>query len=154
MQIVEITPDNYKQARALSVSAEQIDFVAPVEASLADAFVYKGAQFRLAQHDEQIIGYTLVYPFEGDGQQIVNIIRLMIDQQWQGQGFGRKLLQAVLTWVLTFDPAPDLIRISVVPENTIALTLYKSVGFVEHGMEHGELVLQLDPATITQQQEK
>ena len=104
MKLVEITPDNYKQARALALHPEQENFVAPVIESLADAYVFKAAEFRLAVHEEQVIGYTVIFPFEADGKQVVNIVRMMIDKGWQGQGFGRKLLQTVLDRIAHLRP--------------------------------------------------
>ncbi len=141
MKLVEITPENYQAAEAMSVKPEQADFVATVIESLADVFVYKTPEFRLAVHDGHVIGYAVIVLRERDGKPCVTILRMMIDQKWQGQGFGRKLLNLTCDWIRERHPAVDCLRISVAPENSVATALYKSVGFVESGMENGELAL-------------
>ena len=40
---------------------------------LADAFVYEGAQFRVAYADDQPVGFTLIYPFSEGEQRIVDL---------------------------------------------------------------------------------
>ncbi len=36
------------------------------------------------------------------------------------------------------------LRISTLPDNTVALSLYRSVGFQERGLESGEIALYMD----------
>ena len=42
-------------------------------------------------------------------------------------------------------PAPDLLRISTLPENEVALGLYLSMGFEIQGTEDGEVALYRRP---------
>jgi len=141
LQLVPIGPDNHLAARALTVDPAQERFVASVDKSLADAYVYQTAEFRIACIDETPVGYVLVFPFQQQARQLVNIVRLMIDARFQGRGHGRQLLQATLEWIGTFSPAVDTIRIATLPDNAAALSLYKSLGFVEQGIEDGEIAL-------------
>lgn len=143
MKLVEITPENYQAAEAMSVKPEQSDFVATVIESLADVFVYKTPEFRLAVHDETVIGYAVIVLRERDGKPCVTIMRMMIDQNWQGKGFGRKLLSLTFDWIRERHPTVDCIRIASAPENTVATALYKSAGFVEAGLENGDIALYL-----------
>lgn len=143
IKLREITPDNYQEARKLDVRPDQQNFVAPIIKSLADAFVYKQDRFRLAYAGEAIVGYTLITPYQREGRQYINIIRLMIDQKYQGRGLGRALLKETLQWIDTFEPKPEIIRISAVPENEPAIALYKSEGFIAADIEEGELALYL-----------
>ena len=51
----EITPENQQEVRALKVQPQQVKFVADVDKSLADAFVWKDAQVRAAYLDDVIV---------------------------------------------------------------------------------------------------
>ena len=144
LALVPISPENYQLALSLSVRPDQEDLVAPVQKSLADAYVYPDARFRLAFLDDIPVGYVLLFPFDSDRGRTVNVVRLMIDQHFQAQGLGRKLLGACLDWIRTFEPAVDVVRISTLPRNHLALALYESTGFVRSRMEDGEIALYLD----------
>ena len=139
-----VTPDNYDDALGLRIRPDQQRFVAPVVKSLADAYVYQGAIARVARLDNAAIGFLLLYPFEKDGQPSVNIVRLLIDEAYQGKGWGRKLLEVALDLAGTLTPSPQRIRISTAPDNTVALALYRSAGFEEAGLEEGEVALWRD----------
>jgi diamine N-acetyltransferase len=141
IELLPITPENHLSARELRVRPDQEQFVAGIEKTLADAFVWKSGEFRVAFHEGVPVGYVLVFPFEQDGQQVVNIVRLMVDVQFQGKGLGRGLLNKTLEWIGSFTPFVDLVRISTLPQNQVAVTLYKSSGFIERGVEDGEIAL-------------
>ncbi len=95
----------------------------------------------MAFEADEPVGYILVFPFTNNGNRIVNIARLMIDARFQGRGLGRQLLNVALNWISQFSPKVDLVRISTLPDNNIALSLYKKSGFVEERTEDGEIVL-------------
>jgi diamine N-acetyltransferase len=137
----DITPDNHLDVRSLEVQPHQQDFVATVEKSLADAFVWKDALARAGYENDKPVGFVLIFPFDRDDQRIVNIVRLLVGGEFQGRGIGKELLRETLKWIDTL--CPDTVRISTVPENEVALSLYKQMGFVESGMEDGEIVLYL-----------
>lgn len=141
LSLEPITPENQRSVRDLSVREDQRKYVATVEQSLADAYVWKESSFRAAYSNGSPVGYILVFPFTESDQRIVNIVRLMIDARHQGSGLGRALLRATLEWIESFNPVVDKVRISSVPENHVALSLYRSEGFEEAGIESGEVAL-------------
>ncbi len=141
IELHPITPENHAAARKLAVAPEQRNFVATIDKSLADAYVYKDALFRIAFHNDQPVGYVLVFPFDKGEKRVVNIVRLMIDAQFQGQGLGRALLNKTLAWIDSLTPTPDEVRISTLPANVRALTLYRSAGFEGSALEDGEVAL-------------
>ena len=140
-----IDEENHKALRALRVHPRQENFVATVEASLADAYVYPDAEFRGVFAGDEPVGYVMIFPFDRDGLRVVNIVRLMIAAPHQGRGLGRAALETTLAWIRGLTPDVDLIRISVVPENEVALGLYLSFGFETKGMEDGEVALYRRP---------
>ena len=143
IELVPITPENYELAMSLAVGEDQQAFVASVQKSLADAYVYKESIFRIAYQDKIPVGYLLLFPYEKDRLQHVNIVRLMIDQKHQGQGLGRSLLHAALQMITSLKPPAKVVRISTLPTNSVAISLYRSHGFIERGMEEGEIALYL-----------
>ena len=59
----------------------------------------------------------------------MNLIRLMIDAQHQGQGYGRAALAAILA-AIKQQYGPQTIWLSISPSNAAAERLYKSFGFM------------------------
>lgn len=143
IRLVTISPENYEFASSLSVCEDQQNFIATIQKSLADAYVYKDAEFRLALNMDTIVGYVLIFPYISDGKQFVNIVRLMIDCQHQRQGLGRSLLQECLHWIQEAYPSVSTIRISTSLDNEAAIALYENIGFVEKGIEKDEITFYL-----------
>jgi diamine N-acetyltransferase len=143
LELVPISPENYESALSLSVRPDQADLVASVQKSLADAYVYSDSLFRIAMVDGVPVGYLLLFPFDSERGRTVNIVRFMIDEGFQGQGLGRRLLDLCLEWIKTLEPAVEIVRVSTLPWNEPALALYENSGFERSGMEDGEIALYL-----------
>ena len=95
----EITSDNYSQVLNLKISPEQevAKFVSPVVRSLADAWFYReeGITYPKAIYaDEDLVGF-IMYELDPEEQQVF-IWRFLIDQRYQGKGYGRQTIEAVL----------------------------------------------------------
>ena len=95
----EITSDNYSQVLNLKISPEQeaAKFVSPVVRSLADAWFYReeGITYPKAIYaDEDLVGF-IMYELDTEEQQVF-IWRFLIDQRYQGKGYGRQTIEAVL----------------------------------------------------------
>jgi diamine N-acetyltransferase len=149
LNLEAVTPDNYDAALELRVLPEQEKFVAPIMKSLADCTVYPEAELRVAREGEGegLVGYVMIFPFLREGENLVNVVRLMIDERHQGHGLGRVLLNTTLNRIPEFSPAVERVRISTHPENAAALSLYQSVGFVRADIEDGEVALYKAPET-------
>jgi ribosomal protein S18 acetylase RimI-like enzyme len=135
-----ITPENYRECLALEVGEDQRGFVAPNVKSLAEAWVFRGAE-PLAIYDAgTMIGFVMLFPHETEAW---TILRFMIDARHQGQGHGRAALDLVVAELAR--RGHRRARLTVVPENARARRLYGRAGFVETGeISGGELVLVLD----------
>ena len=138
-----VSPQNYKETLGLSVAKDQKHLIEPVVQSLADAFVWSALP-RVARRGDALVGFVLVFPFELDGEPVVNIVRFMIEQRHQRQGLGRELMAVTLDWIRSLDPTPVRVRISAVPENETALRLYRAAGFEGSELEDGEVALWRD----------
>lgn len=76
----------------------------------------------LIEKDEKVVGYI---SYEIKSEKHVYLGDLVIDPEYQGQGFGRE----ALTHVLQELEKTERIDLTVHPENNVALKLYLSLGF-------------------------
>ena len=140
----ELTQDNWEACIDLKVHPEQENFVASNLYSIAESQFYPGCIPLAVYDDETLVGFIM---YEPDPESLIEgayfISRLMIDYNFQGKGYGRVAIQQVIER-LKKSPDCRVIRTSYVPENTIAKTLYLSLGFVPTGeVNDGEIVVQL-----------
>lgn len=68
------------------------------------------------------------------------IDRFMIDKKHQGNGYGTKALEMVISTIKQ-DKTHHRIKISTNPDNTTARNLYAKLGFVETGELHDDEAL-------------
>ena len=133
-----VTAANWRALIKLKVREDQNHFVASNLYSIAEA------QFGF--EDE---GHWDFYPFGAyDGDEPVGfvmycfnfnhsrfqafIMRLMVDDKFQGKGYGREIMRQVLDGFRA-DGRIKNVGISYEPENEVARKLYASLGFIEPG---------------------
>lgn len=95
----EITSDNYSQVLNLKITPEQeaAKFVSPVVRSLADAWYYReeGITYPKAIYaKDDLVGF-IMYDLDPEAQQVF-IWRFLIEQRYQGKGYGRQTIETVL----------------------------------------------------------
>lgn len=99
LSLREITGDNYFQVLELKISPEQeaAKFVSPVVRSLADAWYYRdeGITYPKAIYaKEDLVGF-IMYDLDPEEQHVF-VWRFLIDQAFQGKGYGRQTIETVL----------------------------------------------------------
>ena len=150
-EIRPVTKNNWRELIRLKVREDQTHFVASNLYSIAEA-----------QFGDEYDGHWDLYPygiydgdtpvgflmyglnFEHPSQQAF-IIRLMVDEKYQGKGYGRFGMEKALE-MFRLDERIQAVGISYEPENDSARKLYADLGFRETGrMIEGEVeaVLQL-----------
>ena len=95
----DITGDNYFQVLELKITPEQeaAKYVSPVVRSLADAWFYReeGIAYPKAVYaDEDLVGF-IMYELDTEEQQVF-IWCFLIDQRYQGKGYGRQTIEVVM----------------------------------------------------------
>ncbi len=135
-----ITPQNFQQCIDLKVADGQENFVAANLMSIAQAKIYPTANPLAVYHKDEMVGFVM-FGFDPDEGQYY-LVRLMIDAQHQGKGFGKAATLAVIEKMKQIEDCRE-IYLSFVPENTGAEKLYSSVGFERTGRisENGEVVM-------------
>lgn len=144
LRLVEIDRYNYLSVLDLSVSSEQKSFVASNQYSLAQAYVQPECVPLALYAENKPIGFAMYSLDENDHQYW--IYRLMIDQRYQGVGYGREAMKLLIERIRELmDDEHKRIFISFEPENEIAKSLYESLGFVPDGrILYGEVVYFLE----------
>ncbi|AFY99417.1 GNAT family N-acetyltransferase [Calothrix sp. PCC 6303] len=136
----EITKDNWRDILRLKVAPYQEQFVASNAMSIAEAhFNPEVAWFRAIYAGDVPVGFLML---EDDVvRQEYFLWRFMIDEQYQGRGYGRKALELFFAHVKT-RPGADAIETSCVPAKGSPGLFYEKMGFVYTGQEeNGELVM-------------
>ena len=137
----EVTRDTVRTICNLHVSKKQEQFVAPNAVSMAEAYFSKEAWFRAIYADETPIGFVMLWENLTDG--IYFLWRFMLDERFQGKGYGRKALELVLERIRQTPKAKELHTCYVKGEGS-PQPFYAKMGFTETGkMLEGEHEMKL-----------
>ncbi|MEO8355766.1 MAG: GNAT family N-acetyltransferase [Chloroflexota bacterium] len=143
LSIQPVSRDNWRALARLKVREDQAHFVASNVYSIAEArFGFDEADgshwemYTLGIYDAEIPVGFLMYGYNFSTQDFqAFIIRLMVDANHQGKGYGRFGMQKMLE-IFRQDERIKTVGISYEPENEAARKLYASLGFVETGEIH------------------
>ncbi len=81
----------------------------------------------VATENEKIIGHGVLSVAAGES----HLLNLAVDQNYQGQGIGRKMLTHLMD--IARIKSADMILLEVRPSNKAAIHIYESIGFNEIG---------------------
>jgi diamine N-acetyltransferase len=138
----EITKETVRQIVQLRVTPTQERFVASNGMSIAEAhFSPEIAWFRAVYAGEIPVGFVML---DVDPSKPPFLWRFMVDTRYQGMGFGRRALEALIAHVRT-DAGVTQLLTSCVPGDGSPCPFYERMGFVDTGIvEDGERVMRLD----------
>ena len=139
----EITNANIWKVCTLEPFEEQKDFVAENIQSLAEAYATRnegGNALPLAVYnDETLVGFIMIGKGTVGNEKESELIkknyslwRLMIDKKYQGKGYGKRVVLALLDRLRT-EYSCDTIYLSVYETNSHAIHLYQQIGFHFNG---------------------
>ena len=147
IKLEKVTNENYEAVSQLSVHEHQVEELDwDITAELQDYLNNeKNEEIIFAiYHNATPIGLVEIGSYE-NGQDNYNhqkygdkvtyeIQRMMIDGAYQGKGFGKQALPAIIDYIKTFPHGlADAITVTYFLSNMVAKSLYQSVGFVETG---------------------
>ncbi|MBR6918654.1 MAG: GNAT family N-acetyltransferase [Clostridia bacterium] len=130
-----VAEDNFIDAFNLKLAPGQESFVSHPVRSLAQAYVYRDQCKPFGIYSDGVmVGYVMVI-YDYDVPEY-DIWHMMIDEKYQGRGFGAAALDLVLDYIET-KPFGDSDRVTLTcnKDNVRALYLYKSKGFEETGAQ-------------------
>ena len=133
IRLTEVTEDNWLEAAGLSVKDSQKNYVAPVTGILARGYVYQDCNARIyvIEKDGTIVGVSLVREFT-DEPLGYDLQQFMIDQRYQGKGYGSEALGLILN-ELRKEGHYDHVEVCVKKDDSAAIRLYEKNGFVDSG---------------------
>ena len=153
IQLRKVDIQNVWGILALTVSDNQKNFVATNTESIVEAYcaiTNGGTALPFGIYEEDtLVGFTMISYGCDDWEDAPAIAkdnyaiwRLMIDQRFQGKGYGRAAMAAVLDLICTFPCGKaEYCMLSYEPENTVAKALYHSFGFRENGEMDGDEIV-------------
>ncbi len=137
-----VTGRNLYDVLDLKVADSQTLSVAPNSVSLAEACYQRFAWQRAIYADDTLVGYLLLY--DNPEKPEYYLWRLMVDERYQGRGFGRSAVEQLIEYVRGRPGAQEL-TVSYVPGDGSPQPFYSSFGFVDTGEIHdGENLMRLD----------
>ena len=153
IRLEEITNKNIWKVCTLEPFENQKDFVAENVYSLAEAYATRNEgnnALPLAVYkDDVLIGFVMIGKGTVGNEDESDLIkenyclwRLMIDKNFQGKGYSKQTIDAVIDLVKTYPYGPaEKIWLSYEPENKHARDIYLRYGFVENGEMCGDEIV-------------
>lgn len=145
VELREINDTNKAECVALSVSAEQAQYISPNADSLKEAEALSEIARPFAVYiDGKMAGFTM-FAFDeiNDDPDRYWLWRLMIGDGFQGRGYGSAALKVIIDYFR--ENGADEITLSTKESNTAALRLYHKFGFRENGEMNGEEIVLKKP---------
>jgi len=138
----EITAETVRAVMRLKVASAQAHFVAPNANSIAEAhFSPERAWFNAIYANETPVGFVMLY--DDPDAPTYFLWRFMIDQRYQGRGYGTRALRLLVEHVRA-RPDATVLGVSYVPGDGSPETFYKKFGFTDTGeMDEDEVIAQL-----------
>jgi diamine N-acetyltransferase len=140
LSLREVTRESLRDVLRLKVAPEQERFVASNAVSIAQASFYpESAWFRAIYAGETPIGFVMLEDRPTEAK--YHLWRYMIDQRFQGHGYGARALELVMAHVRTRPGATEF-SLSCVPGDGGPGPFYEKLGFLYTGeVDDGELVM-------------
>ncbi|MDT9721569.1 GNAT family N-acetyltransferase [Paenibacillus sp. ClWae2A] len=136
-----ITKINEFECINLKPREDQLDLVA----SNADSLIHATKEITSKPYgifaEDQMVGFIL-FDNEIYNDGYYWILRFMMDEKYQGKGYGKLAIQEVVRMLQERSDCRQ-IRVSHVPHNIAANALYKRIGFQETGEleDNGDIIL-------------
>lgn len=137
-----MTRENLNRVLNLNITEDQNGFVASNAKSIAQAYFYpEVAWFRAIYADETVVGFLMLE--DNPKEPSYFLWRLMVDERYQGLGFGHRGVELLIDYVKTRPNATKLVT-SCVPGDKGPLQFYRMLGFEPTGESFdGEDVMEL-----------
>lgn len=143
----EVTEDNFHEVIGLKVGEAQAKFVAPNVKSLAECWLYREDDdvfpYAVYNEHEEMVGFLLL-DLDKEKREYL-IWRMMVDEKFQGRGYGRQIVEHVIEMAKA-DDGYDILIADYVVGNEAMKKLLGALGFEETGFEEDvdEVVMTLD----------
>ena len=131
IRLEEVDKKSFWDVTKLKVGEKQIDFIESNAQSIAESKYYEYWKPMCIYNDDIMIGFTMYGQIEKEDNRVW-LDRFMIDEKYQGRGFGKKALKYILK-ILEEEYCCDKVYISIFEDNKDALCMYEKEGFEFNG---------------------
>ena len=133
LHIKPISAENKKEALQLNVKTEQSSFIEPVSQCIQEAEQLDLWNPVAIYHGTDMIGFAMYgfFPYE-DTHGRVWLDRFLIDNRYQGKGYGKQAVLSLLDRLHT-EYQSGTVYLSVYENNPHAIKLYQQIGFRFNG---------------------
>ena len=140
----DVNEENFIECIDLEVNEKQKAYVAPNVFSIAESKIYPEVTIKTIYNDTTLIGFLMFGRNNEKDDTYPWLIRFMIDQRYQGKGYGKKALALTLKLMEETYPNEPMF-LSTSPENIDAIRFYEKFGFMSTGrIQYDELVFKKD----------
>jgi diamine N-acetyltransferase len=142
IELRELDKSNYRDILNLKVADNQTGFVASNAISLAQALFHSQAWYRGIYRGDTAVGFVML---DLDMEKPDYYLwRYMIDEKFQGHGYGYKALELVIEHVKSLPNSTEFL-LSYVPKEGNPKGFYEKLGFLDTGeIEEGEVIMKLE----------
>ncbi len=127
-----IDKSNWEECIQLKSSPNQKGFITSNLYSIAEAQFLEGFNTKAIYYGEIMIGFTMFGLDPDDGNYW--IYRFMIDERFQGRGYGHQAMQLVINEIRNANDRTSIVMLGYKPDNEHAKKLYAKTGFKEEGI--------------------
>lgn len=133
VNFIELSEENWMDFAGLSVDESQKTFLASNIGIIARGYVYRNSRAKVIGivSDGIPVGLAMVRDID-DEPACYELQQFMIDKNFQGQGYGFRALELILT-ALKAEQKYDCIEVCVKREDAQAIHVYEKAGFVDSG---------------------
>jgi diamine N-acetyltransferase len=148
VRLEPVTQESRQTAIALDIADEQRHFLETESIShfLADAPSHTTFRPHLIFNEDVAVGFvSFGYVPEDPSKWWIPLI--IVDQRYQGNGYARAALSAIIADLRERVPGCQRLGLSYKPDNKVAENLYASLGFTSSGEGDGEIEAWLEIRT-------
>jgi diamine N-acetyltransferase len=142
IQLKVVTRENWLEALQINSKTEQSKFAPSVAVSLAKVYIKPDGEqveyIPFAVYDNDVMVGFVMHAYEENTTNMYWINGFIIDERYQGKGYGRAALNQMIRWIVNRFEQCEEIRLTVYQDNFLARSLYNSVGFLPTGEVWGE----------------
>lgn len=141
IRLREVTRANWEEALEIKGTLQQVTFAPSVAVSLAKVHIKPDGEevtyIPFAIYDrEQMVGF-IMHAFEEQTIDSYWINGFIIDEKFQGKGYGKAAFAEMMRWIQQRHPQCVEVRLTVAKDNQHAKRLYERFGFVDTDVVYG-----------------
>ncbi|REB05618.1 GNAT family N-acetyltransferase [Sporosarcina sp. BI001-red] len=143
LEIHDVTATNYRDILELKVAQSQKEYIETPYECLEDSVEWEQFKPVGLYVNGELVGFAMYGLFQEEGEHgRLWIDRLLIDERFQGKGYGTQFMKMLVEKV-TSEYGQQPIYLSVYPDNKEAVRLYQKLGFdfIEERDTNGEHIM-------------